>query len=54
MKQPLLTFMDEGQWVEPENEVPVLTLREDGGDWGDVTTRAIDTVHKRYQSLSVE
>jgi len=54
MKKPLLTFMDEEQWEQPGREVPVLTSREDGVDWGDATTRAIDTVYKRYQSLSVE
>ena len=54
MKKPLLTFMDEEQCEQPGSEVPVLTSREDGVDWGDATTRAIDTVYKRYQSLSVE
>ena len=54
MEKPLLTFMDEEQWEQPGSEVPVLTLGEDGVDWGDATTRAIDTVHKRYQSLSVK
>jgi hypothetical protein len=49
MKEPLLAFMDEEEWEEPESEVPVLTLREDKEDWGENTRSAINTAQENIQ-----